>query len=256
MGSTQTIQHLDILARISEVVTLENTPFLAAAGVSFLCGYLQYYYSVLLSLREGKGPFPLWMHLFYFAHDTSWSTLLSKAAPDYGNHWFLIGTCWGMRLWNLLEIVCIYRAVFVESEELSADQLRSHSKGQSLWYIAVFTAMMYSFIFLGIDFMGPTSFFGWATICNVIMAFGPTTTWLRRGSRDGLSISLALVIVASTVFTFAPFGMWVQLAPELYDNYTYYFIGAVLTALSITNVFTVASYPPKTARKGRTAPIW
>ncbi|KAF2965155.1 hypothetical protein GQX73_g8412 [Xylaria multiplex] len=256
MGSTQPTQHFNLFGRTSEVFTFDNTSLLTVTGISFLCGYLQYYYSIRLSLSEGKGPFPLWMHLFYFAHDTSWAYLLNDAAPDYGYHWFMTWSYWGIRLWNVLEIVCIYRAVFVEGEDVASDQLRRRSKWQSLWYIAVMTAMMYGFIFLGIVWMGPTCFFEWGAICNIIMAFGPTTTWLRRGSRDGLSISLALVIVVSTIFTFAPFSMWIQVAPEIFDHPTYYFVGLVLTVLSITNVLTIANYPPKSARKGQSAPIW
>ncbi|KAI0192380.1 hypothetical protein EV127DRAFT_46848 [Xylaria flabelliformis] len=256
MDSHQTLQHFDLFARISEVVAFDNVPVITVTIISFLCGYVQYYYAIRLSLSERKGPFPLWMHLFYFAHDSSWAYLLHNAAQDYGYHWFFTLSPWALGVWTVLQLVCIYRAVVIEGDEISSDQLRKRSQSQSLWYIAVFMCMMYGLIFVGIVLMGPTCFFQWAAIANIMMASGPTITWLRRGSRNGLSMSLAIVIVAGTVFTFAPFGMWVQVAPEIFDHPAYYFMGIVLTVLSITNVITVSSYPSKVARKGQSSPIW
>ncbi|KAI1736477.1 hypothetical protein F4680DRAFT_469105 [Xylaria scruposa] len=238
MISRQIPQHFDVFAKIPEILTFDNAPVIIVTVISFLCGYVQYYYAIRLSLRERKGPFPLWMHLFYFAQDSSWAYLLHNAAQFYGYHWFFT--------W----------AITMEGDEISSDPLRKHSQRQSLWYIAVFTAMMYGLIFVGNALMGPTCFFQWAAISNIVMASGPTTTWLRRGSRNGLSISLAIVIVAGTIFTFAPFGMWVQVAPEVFDHPAYYFLGIVLTVLSVTNTVTVASYPSKEKKKGQDSPIW
>ncbi|KAI1419334.1 hypothetical protein F5Y12DRAFT_267274 [Xylaria sp. FL1777] len=253
MNATQPLEQFDEFARISQVFTFDNTPFLATAAVSFVAGYAEYIYSILISLNERKGPFPLWLHLFYFAHDTTWIYVLSTAGYD---HWFFFWCPVSFSIWAAFEVACIYRAIFVEGEEISSDQLRQHGKWQSLWYIAVFTAMMYGFMFLALHWMGIACFLELCTFCNMAFVFGSTSTWARRGSRDGLSVGLALCIVVGTVFTFAPFGMMVQAAPEIFDHPAYYFLGAVLTVLAVTNAITVANYPPKTGRKGQKSAIW
>jgi hypothetical protein len=54
-------------------LTFPHSPALFGLAMSSTVGLLQYIYSVLLVRREGRGPFPLWMHTFYLAHDTTWA---------------------------------------------------------------------------------------------------------------------------------------------------------------------------------------
>ncbi|KAI1357272.1 hypothetical protein F5Y08DRAFT_353062 [Xylaria arbuscula] len=237
MNATQSPEQFNEFARISQVYTFDNTPLLATAAVSFVVGYAEYVYSILISLNEQKGPFPLWLHLFYFAHDTTWIYVLSTAGYD---HWFFFW-CPGHLRGRRRDIV---RSV------------ATTRKMQSLWYIALFTAMMYGFMFLALHWMEISCFLESCAFCNMAFVFGSTSTWVRRGSRDGLSCGLALCIVVCTVFTFAPFGMMVQTAPKIFDHAAYYFLGAILTVLAISNAITVGNYPPKTGRKGQKSAIW
>ncbi|KAI0965400.1 hypothetical protein F4678DRAFT_335507 [Xylaria arbuscula] len=253
MSATPIPQRFDEFTKITEVYNLDNTHLLTVSAISFTIGYVEYIYALRLHLNEGKGPFPLWQHLFYFAHDTTWVYILSNAPYD---HWFFFWCPVSFAVWGVFEALCIYRAVFVEGEDVASDQLRRHSKKQSLWYIVVFTAAMYGFVFLVFDWVGPTCILEFSAFCNTVFVLGFTETSLRRGSRNGLSVALALLIVVGTIFTFAPFGMMVQAAPEVFDHPSWYFLGVALTILAITNVFTVTSYPPKALRKGQTSAIW
>src|SRR3546814_2396649 len=51
---------------------LDNTPLLAISALTFLFGYLEYVYSFALTFREKRAPYPVWMHTFYLAHDSTW----------------------------------------------------------------------------------------------------------------------------------------------------------------------------------------
>lgn len=246
----------DLFARLAEEFNFDNVPLLAAAGAAYTIGYLQYYYAIRLSLREGRGPYPLWMHLFYLAHDSSWSVLLHRAAARYDGHWFFWATSWALALWSALEVFCIYRAIFVEGEDLSEDQLRRHDRGWAVWTAAVFLLNMYGVVHLGIALMGGDCLMSWFALTNVVMLLGTAAPWMRRGSRDGLSVSLAIVNVACAIFTFSPFSMWVISTPEVFDNDLYYMFGAVMCMLAVNNLVTVLRYPPKVARKGQKTPIW
>jgi hypothetical protein len=246
----------DLNVNIAEAFTFDNLPLLAAAAVSYVCGFLQYYYPIRLSLRERKAPYPFWMHLFYLAHDSSWSVILHNTAPRYGNHWFFVWTSRALAVWSALEIFCIYSTLFAEGGDISGDQLRRHDRKHAVWHATIYLLSMYGLLHFGISVMGEDCLMQSFALTNVVMVMGTTSTWLRRGSRDGLSVSLGIVNVIGTIFTFAPFSMWVQVGPEVFENPVYYGFGVILTILAVNNLVIVVSYPSKVARKGQSAPIW
>ncbi|OHF01822.1 hypothetical protein CORC01_03013 [Colletotrichum orchidophilum] len=58
----------------------------------FIVGFLRYTYVICLTLREGKGPMPFWMHSFCLAHDLNFTYIIGKAATQCGEHQYLRGT--------------------------------------------------------------------------------------------------------------------------------------------------------------------
>ncbi|KAI1281500.1 hypothetical protein F5Y07DRAFT_262434 [Xylaria sp. FL0933] len=72
MDSTQTIQQIEPLSRLIEVLTLDNASLLTAIGLMTLCICVVYYYAVRLSLGERRGPFHIWIHLTYIAPDNTY----------------------------------------------------------------------------------------------------------------------------------------------------------------------------------------
>ncbi|KAI0809582.1 hypothetical protein GGR55DRAFT_156915 [Xylaria sp. FL0064] len=168
---------------------------------------MMYYYAVRLSFGEGKGAFPIWMHLTYMAHDVYRIPLFHNTAPNYDHHWFFYCMSLIYGAFIVLELYCIYRVVSVEDEDISSHQLRKQSRWQSLWHLALFAATIYKLVWLSVVIMGPICFLEWDAFCTGLLTFAPTTTWLCRGSRNGLGVSLALWVVANTVIAFAPFGV-------------------------------------------------
>lgn len=57
--------------RLISEYTLDNYPLLLSSALTFALGYIEYVYSYKLVTTEGRAPYPVWMHTFYFAHDTT-----------------------------------------------------------------------------------------------------------------------------------------------------------------------------------------
>ena len=55
---------------LQNAFTFDNIPLIIAAIVAFIFGYLEYVWSFKLIRRENKAPYPVWMHTFYWAHDS------------------------------------------------------------------------------------------------------------------------------------------------------------------------------------------
>ncbi|KAI5917105.1 hypothetical protein F4810DRAFT_82508 [Camillea tinctor] len=248
----------DQFARLTEEFSFDNLELLIPAAITFIIGYLQYYYVIRLTLSEGKGPMPLWMHSFYLAHDSAWAYILASAAPQYGNHWFLRCASTALLVFSSLEIFTIHRALTRDRAATFGPLLNRAAPplGPALAYTAASQAAMYAVVHLGLQLMGPDCLMQWFSLTNVVIVLGPTHEYLARGSRDGLSLGLCVVNVFCAVFTFAPFGMWAVAVPELFAQPAYYAVGAVMLPYSLWMLWVVAQYPPKQQKKGGPAPIW
>ncbi|GKU08826.1 unnamed protein product [Fusarium langsethiae] len=232
---------------LTERFTPDNTPLLAALGASSICGYLQYVYAIKLMHRDSRGPMPLWMHLFYLAHDSTFSYTTSIAAGRYDNHLYLRGTSIAFGLWSFLEIYCIYHAIRYHRQLEFSSSIGSHSAslGTVIKYTFLMQTAMYCVVILGMQlFGGPGCIMQWGCLTNVVIVVGPTHEFLRRGSRDGLAVGFCVVNVFAAIFTFAPFGIFVRSLPEVFDKPEFYWVGCFLVGYSLWLLTVVASYPP------------
>ncbi|WYZ38386.1 hypothetical protein EsH8_III_000300 [Colletotrichum jinshuiense] len=245
--------------RLTEVYKFDNTLLLISAGISFIVGYLQYTYVIRLTIREGKGPMPFWMHSFYLAHDSTWSYLLGKAASQYDEHWFLRGTSTALFIWTTLELWCIHRAVTQDREANFSTILgKQPTLSSAVAYALAMQLGMYSVVLLAIEFMGDGCVMQWFCFTNVLIVLGPTHHYLGAGSRKGLSLGFCVVNIIGTIWTFVPFGFFVLSIPEIFDRPIYYIIGSVLTLYSVGCYYVVAQYPSKTRAMDKSGkdPIW
>ncbi|KAG8156762.1 hypothetical protein KVR01_013367 [Diaporthe batatas] len=253
------MSEIDYFQRLTEVFTFDNTPLLVGACVSNIVGYIQYAYVVRLTHREGRNPMPYWMHSFYLAHDSSWSYILAKAAPSYGNHWFLSGMSTALLVWTFLEAWTMYKSITTDRELNFAPVLgRNPSLPAAAAYAAAHLAAMYALIHVVILLFPTGGVLHWCLLTNVLIATGPLHHNLRAGSRQGLSLGYSLVCIFGTFWTFSPFGLFVNALPELFDTPVFYAVGVVFTIYCAGCFYVVAQYPPKTRAmtKGGKEPIW
>lgn len=237
--------------------TFSNVPLLVVAGLAFALAYWQYIYSFRLVRREHKDPYPIWMHTFFLAHDSSWAVILLFAAPRYHWHWFLTATPIALFVWTLFEVFCIYKAVTVERQEIWGGYFGDDvTARQAVGNILVQLAVFYGVINLLIVFMGEGCVLQSFALTGVVIAIAPLMPLLRRGSRDGCSIGLAIVTLAGTVLNFLPVGMFVTALPEVFNTPWFYITGVVVSGIAAWNVIAVASMPKKVPLAGQGRPIW
>lgn len=248
---------MNMYEQLVSVYTFDNVPLLVASVITFGFGFWEYIYSFRVTLREKSSPFPLWMHTFYFAHDSSWAILLLSAAPKYNNHWFLVGGGIALIVWTMFEM---YNILFALTEERNEIWERDYPNGitfkNALFKVIVQIVGFYALVNIMRVFMGTGSFFQWTVLTNILMAVGPGILWLQRGSRKGASVGLAVVILLGTINTFIPSSMFILALPEYFDHPWYYISGVVFSLIAAINLFKLLKFPKKQQIPGQKKPIW
>ncbi|MVU80694.1 hypothetical protein GPX89_26010 [Nocardia sp. ET3-3] len=243
--------------QLIDVYTFGNVSLLVASAITFGFGFWEYIYSFRLVRREGMAPFPVWMHTFYFAHDSSWAFMLFVAAARHNWNWFLLAASISLLAWTMFEVFNLTMAVRVERQEIFGAYFGEEvTARQAVAAIVAQVAAFYGLVNLLVVFMGPGSFFQWAAMTNMVMAAAPGLLWMRRHSRAGNGLGLALVILAGTINTFLPIGMFAQALPHVFDKPWFYITGVIFTLIAAAYVWMVARFPAKPLVAGQKRPIW
>ncbi|MEV6348039.1 hypothetical protein [Actinoplanes sp. NPDC051851] len=242
---------MDFYDELMRVFTLDNTPLLVVSAITFLFGYLEYVYSFALMWKEHRAPYPVWMHTFYLAHDSSWAAIMLWTAAHHGWNWFFTTCGVALMIWNFFEVFNIWKAITVERQEIWGDYHRGPvSTRYAAFNVAVQVAAFYCLVNILIGFMGAGSILQWFLFTNMLIAAAPGVLWARRGVRDGsrrgTSMGLAILILIATVNTFLPSSMWVLAMPEVFDKPWYYVTGVVFTLIAALNLYQLSRLPAKT----------
>lgn len=242
--------------------TLDNTPLLISAAITFLIGYLEYMYSFALIRREKKAPYPVWMHTFYLAHDSSWAVIMLLAASRYDWNWFLTACGIALIVWNLFEIYNIYKVLTIERQEVYGDYVKGEvTFARAALLTGIQIPAMYALVWILIGFMGQGSIMQWFLFTNMLIAAAPGVLWLKRGAREGTrhgsSIGLGIVILLGTINTFLPgANMWVLSMPEVFNTPVFYFTGVVFVAIAAFHLYNLTRLPKKVPTLEIPRPIW
>lgn len=247
---------------LMDAFTLDNTPLLISAAVTFLIGYLEYMYSFALIRRERMAPYPVWMHTFYLAHDSSWAVIMLLAASRNDWNWFFTACGLALMVWNVFEIYNIAKVLTVERQEVFGDYVQGEVTFRTAaLYVGLQIPAMYALVNILIGFMGQGSILQWFLFTNMLIAAAPGVLWLKRGARDnsrrGASIGLAIVILLGTVNTFLPeANMWVLAMPDVFSTPVFYATGVVFVALAGFNLYRLLQLPAKTPTPDVPRPVW
>lgn len=242
--------------------TLDNWPLLLSAAVTFIFGYLEYMYSFALIRREKMAPYPVWMHTFYFAHDSSWAVIMLFAASRNNWNWFLTAVGIALIVWNLFEVYNIYKVITLERQEVFGGVVRGAvSVKQAIIFVAIQLAAMYMLINILISFMGQGSIMQWFLFTNMLMAAAPGVLWMKRGAengtRYGASMGLGIVILLGTINTFLPgANMWVLSMPEVFSTPIFYMTGVVFVGIAAYNLYNLSKLPAKVPTEEIPKPVW
>lgn len=220
----------------------ENPQFillLCIAGLTFLIGYLEYVYSFKLIRREHSAPYPVWMHTFYFAHDSMGAVVFAMASKAVGGFWFFTAASIALMVWNLFEVYNLYKCIYVErqaiwghlsDEPISIKEAWLRIIGQLLIFIPAVNLFRL--------FMADHAMFSWFIFTNVLIAIVPGLYWEKRKTQVGASLTLAIIILIGTINSFHPWNMWV-LTTDYYafsNNPWFYILGIISISFAIRNI--------------------
>ncbi|MCH3922040.1 hypothetical protein [Limosilactobacillus sp.] len=211
-------------------------------GIANAIGLLEYIWAVALTFKEKAGPFPMWMHAFFFAHDTTAGVIFTLLA--FRHHFFWLFTIYalGMLTWAILELVCITMELKYNA---SAEFNRALPGAivQTVFLILINFCIVNLFRYLDHD----VAMFIWLPLTNFVMAIGPGYTLLKRNSRQGSSVMLYIFVVLGTLFNFAPkgIGFFTSIVPQIYNTPLYYFAGVVATVIAVYNLYQLLRLPAK-----------
>ena len=227
------------------------------SAFAFAIGYAEYIYSTRLLLAEHKAPYPAWMHTFYFAHDFTGAVVFANLALHHQFFWVFCGASIALLVWNGFEIFNLRMAIRHERQEIWGPLYRQPvTQKQALARVAGQIVIMFAVVNLFRVFMNDEVMFKWFCFTNVLIAVAPGYLWERRGTRDGTSVGLAIVILVGTINTFLPpgLGMWTT-ALRYFDQPWFYIAGVITTAFAVRNVVILLRMPPKVKVEGKPL-IW
>lgn len=233
---------------ISQLIT-EMSPsypefisLLIAFIIANAIGLLEYIWAVALTFKEGIGPFPMWMHAFFLAHDSTAGVIFAILAFHYQFFWMFSVFLLGMLTWTVLEITCIS----IELKNNGRAEFNSSRRTailQTFFLIAIMYCIIWFIRYLDNDI----AMFIWLPLTNFVMAVGPGQVLLKRQSRRGSSVVVYIFIALGTLFNFAPkgIGFFTSLLPQIYNNDLWYFVGCIATIIAVYNLVYILKLPKK-----------
>lgn len=209
-------------------------------------GLLEYIWAVALTFKEKSGPFPMWMHAFFFAHDSTAGVIFTMLAFKYHFFWLFTLYALGLLTWSILEIICMsVELKYNYQADFNVDQKQAIL--QTVFLIAIMYCIVWFVRYLDHD----VAMFIWLPMTNFVMAIGPGQVLLKRQSRKGSSVVVYIFILLGTLFNFAPkgIGFFTTLLPQVFDNKLWFAAGAVATVIAIYNLYYILKLPAKTNSK-------
>lgn len=190
-----------------------------------------------LPSSKHRAPQPksrIYLGALFSLHMTVLGLLYSLSKHNW--HWFLVGTSFALVVWTLFELFNLYKAVKVERHEIwGAYYPNEITEKQTVVNILFMVVAFYAVVNVFRIFMGEGSVLQWFAMTNVVMAAGPGILWMRRGSRKGSAVGLAIVILLGTINTFIPNGMFVLSLPDVFDHPWFYITGVIFTFIAASN---------------------
>lgn len=225
------------------------------AALTFAIGFIEYIYSFALVRREGKAPYNILMHTYYFAIDSMGIFVFALAAHQTNGFWVFTGAAIAEIVWTLFEVYNLIKCVTVERQDIWGDIRKS----QAVWRILGWLAVMVPTVNLLRVFMNDPAMFKWYIFTNILMGIMPSLYWAKRGTRLGASWGLTIVIAIGTINSFLPTNMWSAVSPyfSFANNPWFYVIGVVAIFFSLRAFWVMWHLPakPKVLANGKKT-IW
>ncbi len=206
-------------------------------ALAVVFGLLVYIIPLYLTEKDKVGPYPLWLHTFYWAADFMGIWVFLAAWVNYGHFLLFLLLAIGEAIWVGMETWCLYRAVTYERDDIwGPDAKMKDMLKDIIFQIVIFFVALN---FLRFELHDETMWKFWI-FTQVLITIVPGLVLERRGSTKGYNLPLMLVLICVAVVSFNPWcNMWACIAPQFFSleaNPWYYLMGVVCLAFSIRGV--------------------
>jgi len=237
-----------------------NNPNVISLLIGFVAansiGMLEYFWAVALTIKEKKGPFPVWMHTFFLAHDSTAAIVFSVLAIKNDFFWLFSVFAIGMYVWTAMEIYCLAMEVkYSRQENWQMANSTAVSKSYAIKKVVQQVIIMYCVINVLRYLMQDTAMFMWLPLTNFVMAIGPGYMLDKRQSREGSSVFIYILIIMGTFLNFAPkgIGFFSSILPTIFNQPIWFATGIICMIIAVINLIKILRLPAKSQNLSR---IW
>lgn len=233
------------IEQVMSVINTNSWGFAILAFTVYTIGFIQYFTSLYVTVKDKKAPFFFWQHAWYFGHDLTFVLLF--------NLWFneidfwLFKILWaGCLAFVFIEIWSLYYAIKHERNELWGKYYKDGTVTvRDAWIRGILGYAVGFILFYVIRIgIGDVMCLALMMSTNVTVALAPSFLAEERQSRKGSSVFLAIVTIIGTIFTFSPpgIGMWATAAP-VFNQPWFYALGALSVCGAIRCLYVLLKLP-------------
>ena len=217
-----------------------------AVGLAVIFGLLVYIIPIYLTEKEKLGPYPLWMHTFYWAADFMGIWVFLAAWLHYDHFPLFLLLSIGEAIWVCMETYCLQRATTYEKDIA----FRPGTPKKEMIRTIVIQVLCF---FVGLNLLRvelhDEAMWKFWIFTQVLITIVPGLVLESRGYRKGNNLWLHIVLICVALVSFNPWcNMWLAVSPEYFSlsaNPWYYIMGVVCLYFAIRGLVVYAKLPKK-----------
>lgn len=217
-----------------------------SVALAVIFGLLVYIYPIILNETEHIGPYPLWMHTFYFAADLMGVYVFMSAWIKYQHFYLFLLLSIGEAIWVCMEIYCLQRAMTYEKNINWKPGTPFNARLRDIVFQIVICFAGLNLLRVELNDLTMWKFW---IFTQVLITIAPGLVLEKRGYRTGNCRHLNIIFICVAIVSFNPWlNMWKAVAPDYFAlsaNPWYYIVGAVCTFFALRGYIVYERLPEK-----------
>ena len=217
-----------------------------AIGLAVIFGLLVYIIPIILTEKDKVGPYPLWLHTFYFAADFMGIWVFLDAWLKYDHFLLFLLLAIGEAIWVGMETYSLQRAVTYEKDInfKPGTPMKKMLRDIVIQVICFYVGLN----FLRFELHDSTMWKFWI-FTQVLITIVPGLVMEKRDTRKGYNLWLHIVLICVALVSFNPWcNMWVCIAPDFFslqENPWYYIMGVICLYFAVRGLVLYTKLPEK-----------
>jgi len=219
---------------------------LISVVLAVIFGLLVYIFPVILTENEHLGPYPLWLHCFYFAADFMGIWVFLDAWRVTNHFYMFLLLAIGEAIWVGMETYCLQRAMTYEKD--INWKPGTPFKTRMTEIIVLVVCFYVGLNFMRFELHDETMWKFWI-FTQVLITIVPGLVLEKRGYRRGNCRVLNITFICVALVSFNPWlNMWKAIAPDFFSfsaDPWYYIMGVICLFFAIRGLVIYEKLPAK-----------